>query len=411
MEQRTNVIHKFHRSWMIVGICLAWSACSLAPVWKYLSSANAAVVTLAALLSIVGAMLSLRHFNGRDRQLSLKWFLLLYLAFAAAFAILNPYLQRHTLNRGSDREDALRIELTAIKRHQYPYDARTFLGNPPTPLPGAMLLATPFFVVGHISWQNFVWLALFFWFCIRFFRYRSTALLFLVVFLLISPSNLNDFVTGGDYLTNFFYLAIALGLFVRSLDGGPSQFVPAAIFLGLTLSSRSIYAVVLLPLLALMLQRTNWRRTLTLFSTVLATATVITVPIFMPNPVTRILRQISENPGKLRYIPPFLHPQWTLPLLGCAVMSLAFLIRMDLRRLFLLLGISTFVILAPPVVMLALHMRKLPFECSYLAISVLPISLWLLSLYERTPEGNLNPETRVPSVKEHIPCVCSALSS
>ena len=92
------------------------------------------------------------------------------LALTAAFAVLYPISLKHTLNVGSDREDALRIELNAVRHHQYPYGTHTFLGNPPTPLPGAMLLAALFFTIGHIAWQNFLWLALFFLFAVHFFR-------------------------------------------------------------------------------------------------------------------------------------------------------------------------------------------------------------------------------------------------
>ena len=78
-----------------------------------------------------------------------------------------------------------------------------------------MLLAAPFFAVQHIAWQNILWLALFFVFTIRFFRYRATALLFLALFLLFAPANLYDFVSGGDYQTNFFYVAIAVALLAQ----------------------------------------------------------------------------------------------------------------------------------------------------------------------------------------------------
>jgi hypothetical protein len=99
-------------------------------------------------------MSCLIRLNLRPRQIGTVWLLLLFLALTTAFAILYPISLRHPLNIGSDREDALRIELDAVRDHQYPYDAHTFLGNPPTPLPGAMLLAAPFFALGHIAWQK-----------------------------------------------------------------------------------------------------------------------------------------------------------------------------------------------------------------------------------------------------------------
>jgi hypothetical protein len=363
----------------------------VAPIWKYLSQPKAACATFVGILSIATGMYWLDQLNRKCRQVGLAWLLLLFFMFAVAFTTFYPISLKHSLNRGSDREDALRIELVAIRDHQYPYDARTFLGNPPTPLPGALLLAAPFFAIGHIAWQNLLWLSLFFYFTIRFFRYRATAVLFLAVLLLLSPSNLNDFTSGGDYLTNFFYVAIAIAFFIRSLGSPFYACISAAAFLGLTLSSRGIYLVVLGPLLVLTFQRTTRLRTAILFGVVLVGFAAITLPIFMPHPATQLLRQLSQNSGKLRYIPDALHPQWVLPLLGLIVIGVSPFVRMDIGRLFLIFSLSSFVMLAPPIAMLTIHMGKLPYECSYFAVSVLSFSLWALSRYERISLAKHNP--------------------
>src|SRR6202012_4209177 len=176
-----------------------------------------------------------------------------------------------------------------------------------------------FFALGHIAWQNFLWYALFFVFAICFFRYRATALFFLAVSLLLAPPNLSDFTSGGDYLTNFFYVAIAVALFIGTLDRPLYASIPAALFLGDTLSSRIIYAVILIPLLALTLQRTSRSRTTALFVIVLLTAAAVPLPIFAPHPFTHLLQQLGQNATKLRYIPSTLHPRWTLPLLAMIV--------------------------------------------------------------------------------------------
>jgi hypothetical protein len=371
-----------HRLLLILSICLGWGLISLAPIWKYLSHPKAVVAFVAGLLAIALGMHWLDRLNRRERQISGHWFVLLFLVLTAAFAILYPLSLKHTLNRGSDREDALRIELNAVRHHQYPYDTRTFLGNPPTPLPGAMLLAAPFFAIGHIAWQNFLWLALFFFFTLRFFRYRSTALFFLAVLLLFAPGNLSDFTSGGDYLTNFFYLAIAVVLFARSLDLPFYACVPAAIFLGVTLSSRIVYSVVLIPLLALALQRSPRSRAFFLFAVVLLSAAAITLPVFSPHPFTHLLQQLNQNSGKLRYISSSLHPRWTLPLLAVMVSCVAFFIRMDLPRLFLVFSVASFLMLAPFVATFALYSATLRYAFFYLSVCSLSFSLWALSRYE-----------------------------
>ena len=374
---------------LTLSVCLAWALTSAAPLWKYLAPARATAAIALGLLCIALGMYCLNHLNRRHRQISIAWFFLLFLALTTAFAILYPISLKHTLNIGSDREDALRLELTAVRHHQYPYAGYTFLGNPPTPLPGAMLLAAPFFAIGHIAWQNFLWLALFFLFAIRFFRYRATALFFLAVFLLFSPGNLSDFTSGGDYLTNFFYITIAVALFVRSL--GRHWFsisILAALFLGLTLSSRIIYLVVLIPLFALTLQRTSSRRTaalrtVALFAVILLAAAAVTLPFFAPHPITHLLEQLDQNSRKLRFMPAGLHPQWTLPLLAVIVSCTAFSIRMNLPHLFLIFSAAAFVMLAPFVVSFALHAEQLRYAFFYLTACTLPFSLWALSKFEQ----------------------------
>jgi hypothetical protein len=376
-----------HRLLFILSICLAWALISFAPIWKYLPASEAAVAIALGPLGIALGMHCLNRLNWRDRQIGTGWFLLLFLVFITAFAVLYPISLQHTLNVGSDREDALRVGLNAFRHHQYPYDTHTFLGNPPTPLPGAMLLAAPFFALGHIAWQNFLWFPLFFLFTIRFFRYRATALFFLATFLLFAPGNLSDFTSGGDYLTNFFYVAIAIALFSKSIDRPAYAYVPAALLLGVALSSRIPYVFVLIPLLALTLQRTSRPRAALLFAIVLISAAAVTLPVFMPHPLTRLLQQLDQNSIKLRYIPRALHPRWTLPLFAALTTCVTFFIRMDLPRLFLTFSATSFVMLAPFVFTFALHSEKLRYAFFYLSISVLSFSLWALSRYECLPHA------------------------
>ena len=329
--------------------------------------------------SIAFGMYWLDRRNKKQSQISAGWLILLFVVLMAAFAVLYPISLKHDRNSGSDREDALRVEVNAVRHHEYPYNKLTFRGNPVTPLPGAVFLAAPFFAVGHIAWQNFPWLALFFFFGVRFFRHRATALFFLTVFILFAPGNLGDFTAGGDYLTNFFYFAIAVACFYWSQDRSFYFRVPAALFLGVTLSSRIPYVVVLVPLLALTLQHTSRLRTAALFAVILATATAVTLPIFAPHPLMHLLEQLNQQSYKLSFLPDALHPRYTLPLLAMGVGCCAFFVRMDLPRLFLVFSVATFVMLGPPIASLALNGIN---ELHYLAICVLPFSLWALARFE-----------------------------
>lgn len=363
-------------------ICVAWVSCSVAPIGKYLGFWPALGLTCVAIGLIIVGLYFVGKCIRKGRSLHGAWILSLYLLFVTAFAIFYPFLQKHTLNGGSDREDALRIEITAVAQHRYPYATRTFLGNPPTPLPGAMLLATPFYLLGHIAWQNLLWLALFMLFLLRLFRSRNTAMFFLLFFLLASPSNLGDFVTGGDYLTNLFYFVVAITLFVRGVPRSLAWSLLTAVFLGIALSSRSIYFVAIIPLSSLVWQRTNARRAAVLMATVVVTALAVTFSVLFPHPVQHLLGQLSQGSGKLRYMPNALHAQWMLPLLAVSISFVSVFIRMSLDRLFLVFALSTCLVVLPPIITLAIHAGRLPYECSYLAICALPYGLWAFSRYE-----------------------------
>ena len=368
---------------LALGVVCAWVVISIHPIWKYLPHSIAAAATLLSVFLQASGIYWLDQLNRTRREISTGWFLLLLVALSIAFSVLYPRTLRQPLSARSDRRMPCGSSFTAVRQHNYPYDARTFLRNPPTPLPGAMLLAAPFFAVQHIAWQSILWLALFFVFTIRFFRYRATALLFLALFLLFAPANLYDFVSGGDYQTNFFYVAIAVALLAQSLDRSTPSYLSAALFLGIVLSSRGIYVLIFPPLAAFALQRTSRSRFLISFAVVLAAAAAVTLPVFTPHPLVRLAQELHQaSVGKLHFIPAELHPQWTLLLAGVMASIAAFYVRMDLSRVFLVFSVASFVMLAPFAAAFAMH--GLPQRLAYLSVCSMAFSLWALSRYEAT---------------------------
>jgi hypothetical protein len=175
-------------------------------------------------------------------------------------------------------------------------------------------------------------------------------------------------------------------LFNWSLDRSLYACIPAALFLGVALSSRVIYGVVLIPLLALALQCISRMRTVLLFSAVIIAAAAVTLTVFEPHPFPQLLQQLGQNAGKLRYIPDALYPRKTLPVLAVLVACMSLFVRMDLPRLFLIFSIASFVMLAPFAITLAFHSEMLRFNLSYLSVSTLAFALWALARYERLPK-------------------------
>jgi hypothetical protein len=194
--------------------------------------------------------------------------------------------------------------------------------------------------------------------------------------------HLSDLTSGGDYLTNFFYVSIAVALFYSSLRTSIYASIPGALFLGVTLSSRIIYALILIPLLALTSQRTSRARTGLLFLLILLAACAVTLPIFTPHPLQKLLEQLQQNAIELRYIPGPIHPQITLPLLAVLLSCLSFSLPMNLPRLFLFFSVATFILLAPFVATFALYSSMLRYAFFYLCLDPLLFALGALELRE-----------------------------
>lgn len=80
------------------------------------------------------------------------------LALVLAFAVRYPMSQAGLLGLGTDRDEALDIGVGLILQGHFPYHAWTCMGAPLTPLPGALLLASPFHLMGKAAWQNLLWM-------------------------------------------------------------------------------------------------------------------------------------------------------------------------------------------------------------------------------------------------------------
>ncbi len=76
-------------------------------------------------------------------------------ALIVAFVVGVPAAYHDVMGVGSDRADALNVALSRLAHGLYPYTGTTYVGNPITPLPGALLMAAPFWwVTGTAAWQN-----------------------------------------------------------------------------------------------------------------------------------------------------------------------------------------------------------------------------------------------------------------
>jgi hypothetical protein len=282
----------------------AWSAAfvlfpSFGIVQKYFRTRGAlcyGVAGAAALVLAARHHASLRaRIEAVDRRTAYVLTVALLVALVGAFAVLYPMAnagERSWLSPsglkggGSDRDEALNLGAAALLHGHYPYYVLTQLSNPISDLPGSLLLAAPFVLLGNAAWQNIVWFAVYLYIASRVMGDVRWALALGASLLLISPVVAHDLVTGGDLGANTTMVLSAL-LLLRHVAGRAAaswQIAAASAWLGLTLSSRLTFFL-LLPLLAVEISHVAGvrRAAASLLATGL-TAAAITLPFYVHDP-------------------------------------------------------------------------------------------------------------------------------
>jgi hypothetical protein len=174
-------------------------------------------------------------------------------ALIVLFAVVYPLADSGRIGPGSDHDDALNRAVTEMIHGRYPYYPRTYLDGPITKLPGALLLAAPFVLIGTSAYQNIVWLGLFVVGVSKLFHNTMRAMVVLWTILLLSPVIWQRFVTGGDLLANNIYVLLFALFLISSMHETNTthwttkQRVAATLF-GIGLSSR-VHFLLLVPLM------------------------------------------------------------------------------------------------------------------------------------------------------------------
>lgn len=325
-----------NRDWpgmALIGIAL-WLIPSLGQLVRYLGVLGALAATcLAAICFLLGfARLAGAPESGAGARLGPAISAIL---FAVAFSALFPVARSGLLGAGSDRADALDAAIRAVLAGHAPYAALTYLGNPPTPLPGALILASPFHLIGASALQNLLWAPLFALFSPAMVGTRRVATAFVVSLLLLSPGAMQDFVTGGDYLVNALYVALALHWAMRANEGSRAlSRLASGAFFALSLSSRAIYVIEVPILLAFTVQSGGARRGVERALWLALCLILINGPFLLGDPA-RFPLFLSES--KIRYFPPWLHAGLALPAVSLTIAASAFFMRLTPGRAF---GIS-----------------------------------------------------------------------
>jgi len=243
---------------------------SLGIIQKYFRTRGALVYVAIGLLLFVAAI---RHNAGLrsridavDRRWAWRIAAALFVALVVAFAVLYPLSNSGERSwiatagiagGGSDRDESLNLGVTELLHGRYPYYAVTQLGNPVSQMPGSLVVAVPFVLLGNAALQNLAWCAVYFFVSVRLIGDVRQGLALAVLLLAACPIIFQDLVTGGDLVANSVMVLSAMVLVMNQEGGswstGQSLFTSA--LLGLALSSRLSF-LLLAPLLA---ERLVWR--------------------------------------------------------------------------------------------------------------------------------------------------------
>lgn len=213
--------------------------------------------------------------------------LFLFVVLLSIFSFVYPFLNAGIVGGGGDRDDDLNISCRALLNGDYPYYQTTYLGNPLSHLPGSIILAIPFVILGNSAYQNFFWLFIFFVFLWYYLRSSRKALFIILIILMFSPAVLQEILTGGDLVTNSIYILIFTLMLINSAvrkDLSAWQKITWAIFLGIALSSRWNF-ILLLPLIfSLLLQKSNLKTAIKYTAISLSAFFSISLPFYLYDP-------------------------------------------------------------------------------------------------------------------------------
>jgi hypothetical protein len=383
-----------------------WAISSVGLLEKFLGHVGAIATVIAAFLMISFARGASRYFSlDTTGQIPRRVLSILTLLLIGAFIVLFPIAKSGLVGLGSDRDDALNVTLRALLHGNYPYSTLTYLGNPPTPMPGAMFLALPFFALGTSALQNLFWFPVFIKYAPRIFGSASSAVLYLFIFIFLSPASLQDFVTGGDLLVNCLYIVLAVEFVIRvqSAQRSATRFI-AYLFLSICLSSRPIF-IIMVPIVgAYLFQRAGRRRAIEFFAATVFMCAIINGPFYLYDPARFPAFNLSR---KLADFPPNAHAEWLIPALSLVIASSSFFLVMNHPRVY---GIATasFAVMFLPLDAFHLLRASAGSTFGYFGYA-LPVTIfggiWLIQMWGADPGSPVRPRRR-PSPRDSPHHLC-----
>lgn len=214
-------------------------------------------------------------------KLNVKWVYLLTGIFTIVY-IAFCHILKDPYHVNIDRWQTINFSLEFWTHGKYIYDTKNFMGNLSSYLPGQLLLALPFYLLGNVGYLQVGAFLLFSYTVLREFKInliRFTAIMMLG----ISLSYIYEVVCKSDFISSFIFCA-AFILFWHSKFKGDYFQKPVllGICLGILCLTRSVAVIPLIIFLLKPFLATDMSRKIKTVAAFLGTAAVLLLTVFIP---------------------------------------------------------------------------------------------------------------------------------
>ena len=246
-----------------------------------------------------------------DEEQSLWLAVATFLGLFLIFFLVYPLADSGIVGGGSDNDDLFNLTGRQLLRGRYIYDYQTYLGNPPVSLhhlPGSIVLAVPFVLIGNAAYQNLFWLVVFYLTCQAALKDRRLSLLLLWIVFSLCPTVCQQFVTGSERFASGIYVLSFLFFAMKSLGGKQKRWVRLVDFtlLGIGLSSRPNFLLFLPLLFASLGQTTGWKAAIQYTGLTCTSFLAITLPFLLhPKGIQITLATLRNRDTMIGGIPQF----------------------------------------------------------------------------------------------------------
>jgi hypothetical protein len=289
MTANTSHPTALHLNWGTIGFTLCLLIPSTEVVQKYFGNAGLVIYLLVASLGVwVGYKTILARLAPRITDRQVFWMTVItFLILLAALLVLYPIANSGSWGGGSDNDEAVNLATTELLKGHYPYHVKTYLGQVPSIMPGALVLAVPFVLLGNGTYQSFFWLFAFLLGMSSYLKDRRQALWLLWVMLVLSPIVLQQYVTGSDLLANSIYVLLFIIWMVEAVAReGLSAWKKTllAVLLGVGLASRSNFLLLVPLVFSALVRRAGWKSAIRYSAITCLTLGLLIIPFYMYDP-------------------------------------------------------------------------------------------------------------------------------